>query len=86
MSDPPHNHEAYDYAERIREQLSRRLQELWQTASLRMYALWRKCGVSWDTISRIEGGGTIPGVHVLARLAWGVGKTITDFFGGIEAE
>jgi transcriptional regulator with XRE-family HTH domain len=45
-----------------------------------MFALWQKCGVSRDTISRIEGGETIPGVHVLARLAWGVGKTITDFF------
>lgn len=32
-----------------------------------MYALWRKCGVSRDTISRIEAGETIPGVHVLAR-------------------
>jgi hypothetical protein len=31
-----------------------------------MYALWLKCGVSRDTISRIEDGETIPGVHVLA--------------------
>lgn len=51
-----------------------------------MYGLWQKWGVSRDTISRIEGGETIPGVHVLARLAWGVGKTITDFFSGIEDE
>ena len=79
------NH-AYDYAERIRERLPRRLQELREAESLSMYALWRKCGVSRDTISRIEAGDTIPGVHVLARLAWGVGKTISDFFGGIEDE
>jgi transcriptional regulator with XRE-family HTH domain len=76
--------DAYDYAERIRERLPRRLQELREAERLSMYALWQKCGVSRDTISRIEGGETIPGVHVLARLAWGVGKTITDFFGGIE--
>ena len=80
----PASHVAHDYAERIRERLPRRLQELREAESLSMYALWRKCGVSRDTISRIEGGEAIPGVHVLARLAWGVGKTITDFFGGIE--
>lgn len=51
-----------------------------------MYALWLKCGVSRDTISRVEGGETIPGVHVLSRLAWGVRETITDFFGEIEDE
>ncbi len=79
-------YEAYDYAERIRERLPRRLQELREAIGLSMYALWLKCGVSRDTISRIEGGETIPGVHVLARLAWGVEKTITDFFSGIEDE
>ena len=80
------NHEAHDYAERIRARLPRRLQELREAACLSMYALWQKCGVSRDTISRIESGETIPGVHVLARLAWGVEKTITDFFSGIEDE
>ncbi|MEZ5384956.1 MAG: helix-turn-helix transcriptional regulator [Prosthecobacter sp.] len=80
------NHEAYDYAERVRERLPRRLQELREAVGLSMYGLWLKCGVSRDTISRIEAGDTIPGVHVLARLAWGVGRTITDFFSGMEDE
>ncbi|MEQ1852503.1 MAG: helix-turn-helix transcriptional regulator [Chthoniobacteraceae bacterium] len=80
------SHEAHEYAERIRDRLPRRLQELREAERLSMYALWQKCGVSRDTISRIEGGETIPGVHVLARLAWGVEKTITDFFGGMEDE
>lgn len=70
----PAKHPSYDYAERIRERLPRRLQELREAIGLSMYALWRKCGVSRDTISRIEGGDTIPGVHVLARLAWGRGE------------
>lgn len=86
MPAAPDNHEAHDYAERIRERLPRRLQELREAERLSMYALWQKCGVSRDTISRVEAGETIPGVHVLARLAWGVGKTISDFFGGIEDE
>ncbi len=77
MPATPDHHEAHDYAERIRERLPRRLQELREATGLSMYALWLKCGVSRDTISRIEGGETIPGVHVLARLAWGVEKTIT---------
>lgn len=71
MPSIPDNHAAHDYAERIRERLPRRLQETREAAGLNMYALWLKCGVSRDTISRVEGGETIPGVHVLARLAWG---------------
>ena len=49
------------------ERMPRRLLELQEAMALSMYALWMKCGVSRDTISRIEGGDTIPGVHVLAR-------------------
>jgi transcriptional regulator with XRE-family HTH domain len=79
MPNAPDNYDTHDCAERIRERLPRRLQELREAESLSMYALWRKCGVSRDTISRIESGDTIAGVHVLARLAWGVGKTISDF-------
>jgi transcriptional regulator with XRE-family HTH domain len=73
------NHEAHDYAERIRERLPRCLQELRESAKLSMHALWRKCGLSRDTISRVEASETIPSVHLLARLAWGLGSTITDF-------
>jgi hypothetical protein len=47
--------------------LPRRLQELREAIGLSMYALWLNCGVSRDTISRIEGGDTIPGVHVLTQ-------------------
>jgi transcriptional regulator with XRE-family HTH domain len=67
MPATPNNHDAHEYAERIRERWPRRLRELREGCGLSMYALWMKCGVSRDTISRIEGGDTIPGVHVLAR-------------------
>ena len=50
------NHEAHNYAERIRARLPRRLQELREACGMSMYALWLKCGVSRDMISRIEGG------------------------------
>ena len=67
MPTAPDNHDAHDYAERISERLRRGLQELREACGLSIYALGMKCGVSRDTISRIEGGDTIPGVHVLAR-------------------
>lgn len=80
------NHEAHDYAERVRERLPRRLQELREGIGLSMYALWLKCGVSRDRISRIEGGESIPTLHVLARLAHGVEKTLTEFVEPMEDE
>lgn len=47
------DHEAHDYAERIRERLPRRHQDLQKGMKLSMYSLWLKCGVSRDTISRV---------------------------------
>jgi transcriptional regulator with XRE-family HTH domain len=75
----PDNHDAHDYAERIRERLPRRLQELCEACGLSKYALWQKTGVSRDMIGRIEGGESIPTFHVGARLAYGVDKTLTEF-------
>jgi hypothetical protein len=41
MPTTSHNHEAYDYAERIRERLPRRLQELREAIGLSNYAVSR---------------------------------------------
>lgn len=68
MSTAPDKHDAYDYAERIRGRLPRRLQDLRERCGLSMYALWMKGGVSRDMISRIDGGESIPTLHVAARL------------------
>ena len=62
------NHEAHDYAERIRKRLPRKLQDAREAAKLSMYSPWQKCGVSRDMISRIEGGESIPTLHVSVRL------------------
>ena len=86
MPTAPDNHDAHDYAERIRDRLPRRLQELREGCGLSMYALWMKCGVSRDMISRIEGGESIPTLHVAARLAHGVEKTLTEFVEPMEGE
>jgi DNA-binding XRE family transcriptional regulator len=68
MPAAPDNHDAHDYAERIRERLPRRLQELREACGLSMYALWMKCGVSRDMINRIEGGESISKLHAAVRL------------------
>ena len=72
------------YAKRIRERLPRRLQELREAKGLSQYELWRKCGVSRNTISYIESGKRLPGVEVLAVLVRGLGVTLEGFFSGME--
>ena len=44
-----------------------------------MDALWLTCGVSREMISHIEGGESIPTLHVAARLAHDVEVTLTEF-------
>lgn len=79
MPTAPDSHDAHDYAERTRERFPRRLQELREACGLSMYAVWLKCGVSRNMSSPIEGGESIPTLHVAARLAHGVEKTLTEF-------
>ena len=43
---PNDTREAHDYAERIRERLPRRHQELRERCGLSIYALWLKCCVT----------------------------------------
>ena len=60
------------------------MRELREACGLSMYGLWLKCGVTRDTISRIEAGERMPGVHVLTRLAWGLGVTLEGLISGME--
>jgi ribosome-binding protein aMBF1 (putative translation factor) len=71
MPTAPDNHDAHDYAERIRERLPRRLQELRQARGLTMHTLEKKSGVSREMIRCIEDGATIPSFHADAKLAHG---------------
>ena len=78
MPSVPDNHEAHDYAERIRERLPRRLQELREAARLSKYALWQKTGVSRDMIGCIEAGESIPTLHVLCHQLEGYDEIVVD--------
>jgi len=53
MPTAPDNHDAHDYAERIRERLPRRLQELWERCGLSKYGLARESGLSREYIGKL---------------------------------
>ena len=78
--------EAFDYAERLRARLPRRLQELLEAAGLSKYALAKKSGVSRDMVGCIEDGESIPTLHVSARLAHGMEMTLTQLVETIDDE
>jgi len=49
----PDNHDPHDYAERIRERLLRRLQELRERCGLNKYGLARESGLSREYIGKL---------------------------------
>lgn len=86
MPATPDNHEAYDYAERIRERLPRRLQELREAAGFTKYGLARESGVSREYIGKIERGKANPTLPVSAQLSHGLGMTLEQFARHLENE
>ena len=75
MPSTPGN-EAYNYAERLRARLPRRLQEIREAAGVSRYGLEKRAAVSRDTIGDFESGRHLPGFHVAARLAYGLNLTL----------
>ena len=53
MPTAPDNHDAHDYAERIREWLPRRLQELRERCGLSKYGLARESGLRREYIGKL---------------------------------
>ena len=80
------NHEAHDYAERVRERLPRRLQEIREAAGFTKYGLARESGVSREYIGKIERGKANPTLPVTAQLSHGLGLTLTQFSEQLEDE
>ena len=73
--------QAYDYAERVRARLPRRLQEMREAAGMSKYAFAKKAGVSRDMVGCVEDGESVPTFFVGARLAHGLGMTLQEFAG-----
>jgi hypothetical protein len=57
MPTAPDNHDAHDYAERIRERLLWRLQELRERCGLSKYGLARESGLSREYVGKLAGMG-----------------------------
>ncbi len=73
----PDNHDAHDNAERIRERLPRRLQELRERCGLSKYGLARESGLSREYVGKIERGVANPTLPVTAQISHGLGMTLT---------
>ena len=86
MPSAPDNHDAYNYAERIRERLPRRLQELRERCGLSKYGLARESGLSREYIGKLERGAANPTLPVTAQLSHGMGMTLTEFTEHLEDE
>jgi transcriptional regulator with XRE-family HTH domain len=84
MPPVPDDHPAHDYAERIRERLPRRLQEIREAAGFTKYGLARESGVSREYIGKIERGKANPTLPVTAQLSHGLGMTLTQFSEQLE--
>ena len=78
------SHEAHDYAERIRERLPRRLQELREARALSKYGLARESGLSREYIGKLERGAANPTLPVTAQLSHGMGMTLAEFVEHLE--
>ncbi len=84
MPSTPDNHDAHDYAERIRERLPRKLQELLEAAGLSKYGLAGTSGISREYIGRVERGDANPAFVVVAQISHGIGMTLKQFIDRLE--
>ncbi len=85
MPSSPANHHAHDYAERVRERLPRRLQELRVAYGLSRYGLERESGISREMIGKVERGTANPSLCVMAQLSCALGMTLSEFAAHLEA-
>ena len=86
MPTAPDNHDAHDYAERIRERLPRRLEEIRECCGMRKYGLARESGVSREYLGKIERGKANPTLPVTAQISHGLGMTLEQFTHHLEDE
>lgn len=75
---------SYQYADRVCAQLPGRLQALREAAGLKREELAQRSGVTRAMIWQIETGKSVPTVHMLARLAAGLGVALPELLGTLE--
>ncbi|MFO1439823.1 MAG: helix-turn-helix transcriptional regulator [Verrucomicrobiaceae bacterium] len=77
--------EAFEYATRVCGRLPRCVQKCRECAHLSRYGVEKNCGVSRDMLGDIEAGDTVPTLFWAARMAYGMGLTLTEFVEKLEA-
>lgn len=78
--------EAYEYATRVCGRLPRCLQECREAAKVSRYGLQKNSGVSRDMLGDIEDGESVPTLFLTARMAYGMGLTLTKFVAKLEGD
>ena len=81
---PVSQHEAHDYAERIRARLPGQLAKSRDAAKMSRYRLEKNCLITDETIGQIEQGESNPSICVLAQICHGMGLTLTEFVALLE--
>jgi transcriptional regulator with XRE-family HTH domain len=84
MKNSPSKRSAYEYAERVRARLPRRLQELRLAAGQSRYRLELESGITREMIGKVERGASNPSVCVTAQLCHGMGITLNEFTAHLE--
>ena len=77
-------HEAHEYAERIRARLPGQLAKARVAAKMSRYRLEKNCKITDETIGQIEQGESNPSVCILAQICHGLGMTLTEFVALLE--
>ncbi|MCX6901483.1 MAG: helix-turn-helix transcriptional regulator [Verrucomicrobia bacterium] len=71
-------------ADRVCRQLARQLKKSREAAGLSGYALALRTGVSRDMINCVERSLSVPGLHVIIRLVYGMRTSVTELARRVE--
>ena len=70
---------AGEFADRVGVRFGKLFREMCVEAGVSQSELWRRSGVSRDTLNRIAAGKANPTLHLMARLAFGLRMREEDF-------
>ena len=77
-------HEAHQYAERIRARLPVQLAKARDAAKMSRYRVEKNCKITLQTIGEIEREDSNPSVCILAQICHGLGMTFAEFAALLE--
>ena len=84
MSPKANSRLAGEFADRVCALCAAELRVRCDEAGMSPYRLCKACGVSRDMLSRILAGKSCPGLHVMARISYGLGMRDAAFLRMLE--